>query len=368
MIKVLMVLDSLGRGGSQAYVMNILRNIDRNQFQVDFVESHLLNGGYDEEVKELGSKVWTLPRFKVYNILSYYKSWRNFLSTGEYDIVHGHTSNSAGVYLRIAKKNGSKTIVHSHSAGYRGNFIEKIVKRVFAKSAKSAADLWFSCSDLASKRLYGPDYKDSPKHYTLPNAICVSDYYFDKGIRDKIRKCYNINSDVKLYGHIGSFTSPKNHKFLLLVFEKISQLDSNAKLMLCGDGPLRQEIKEQISSLGLEDKIIMTGVVSMIHRYFMAMDVMLFPSLFEGLPISVVEAQATGLPVLHSDVITKDVDITNLVTTLNLDAGFEIWAQKAITLNNANRMCSFDTIKNSVFNMETSIKQLEALYINLVNN
>ncbi len=367
MIKILMVFDSLGRGGSQAYAMSILKNIDRSRFSVDFVESHVMAGGYDNEILELGSKIWILPRFKVYNIISYYKAWRDFLSLNKYDIIHGHISNSAGIYLRIARKFGCKTIVHSHSAGYRGNIIEKFGKSLFAKLAKSSADLWFSCSALASIRLYGKDYAKYSKHYILPNAICVSDYKFDNLVRDSIRKQFNVSSDTKLYGHIGSFTPPKNHVFLIQIFAKICKFENNAKLMLCGDGPLRNEIEMLIKSLGIEDKVIFTGVVSMIYRYLMAMDIMLFPSIFEGLPISVIEAQVTGVPVLYSDVITKEVALTDLAQRMSLSENALAWAKRAMTIYNTDKMRAYVTIEKSAFNMEFSIKQLESLYCSLIN-
>lgn len=361
-IKILMVLDNTGRGGAQTYAVNVLRNINREKFQIDFAVNRNPANGYGEEIINYGSKILYIPKFKVYNWGRYYKIWRNHLKKHKYDIIHGHVSSTAYIYLKIAKIHHCATIVHSHSAGYRGSWFTQQVKKIFTKGAKKYADYWFSCSEKASVKLFGNEYKTYPHYSEMPNAINVTTYKFDINIRNKIRKVLGLRNDIFLVGHVGSFSAPKNHLFLLNVFELLKNRINNAKLILVGEGPLEQLIKDCINSKNLTKDVLFTGNVGNVNEYMMAMDVMIFPSKFEGFPITVIEAQATGLYTVLSDTITRQVYLTPILNPASLEDKLSVWVDKALTPQNYDRITINDFIQDSVFNIESSIKKLESLY------
>ena len=277
--KILMVLVSTNVGGAEMFVLNLLRNMNRTHFQVDIVVSlKEKSNGISSELKALGCHIYTLPYFKVYNYIQYQKAWKAFLLAHHYDIVHGHASNSAAIYLRIAKKMGCATIAHCHSAGYRGNWIEKKLKKYYSKKVGGVADYWFACSEKAAEHLYGKEFSTYKNYYMIPNAINTDRYLYDENIAYRIRKELGVGKDTFLCGHVGSFTPPKNHLFLMDVFYEVIKRIPTAKLLCCGEGPTMIRFKEKAEQLGIADKIILPGIVKNVGDYYMAMDVFIFPS------------------------------------------------------------------------------------------
>ena len=365
-IKILMVLGNTGRGGSQAYAMNILRNINREKFQIDFAVAYQEDNDYSEEIESLGSTIYILPYFKVYNYFTCVGAWNSFFKRHHYDIVHGHSTNSAFLYLKVAKSYGCVTITHSHSAGYRGNFLQKLAKKIFAKRASKYADYLFACSDKAAERLYGMKYKELPNYYDIPNAINTEKFLYDKEIRKKIRNQLEIEEDELLIGHVGTFSKPKNHTFLIDIFQEIIKRNSKCKLVLCGDGYLKNLIIKKVSDYNLGSKVIFTGNVTNTNEYFMAMDLLLFPSLFEGFPVTIIEAEASGLNILQSDTITNDVIITDLVKKYSLINSPSQWAEQALECNVIrNRTKYNDMLSESDYNINKSINNLTELYVKM---
>ena len=366
-IKVLMVLGNTGMGGSQAFVLNLIQNCDLNRFHFDIAVSYEISNGISDRVKRLGCNVYLLPYFKVYNCFHYVRVWRRFLKEHQYDIVHAHSTNSASVYLRIAKENGCITIAHSHSAGYRGGPHQRFAKRLFAKGVNSAADYWFACSDKAAIRLFGNAYKEYNHYYTIPNAINAEKYLYNADKAKEIRRELGIEDNVLLCGHVGTFSVPKNHLFLLDVFSEVLKYRPDAHLVCCGSGALMPQVKEKALSMGILDKILFTGVVMNVNEYMMAMDVFLFPSLFEGFPVSVIEAEATGMSVVMSDVITKEVDITDLIHRHSLDEPSSLWADTICKTVRGNRTKYNKIIANSQYNMRKSAELVSSLYEKMVH-
>lgn len=366
-IKVLMVLGNTGMGGAQAFVLNLLKNLDLSRFQVDLAVDTIKEDGIADDVRSLGCSIYLLPYFKVYNYRKYAAAWNSFLDEHHYDIIHAHSTNSASVYLRIAKKKGCSTIAHSHSAGYRGNLIQRLAKRFFALKVGKYSDLWFACSDKAALRLFGDSYKNYPNYFEIPNAIDVEKYVFSDEKSKSLRNELGVLDDELLCGHVGTFSSPKNHSFLLDIFNEVLKKEPTARLICCGAGALMPIVKEKATALGIIDKILFPGVVKNCGEYLMAMDVFVFPSLFEGLPVSVVEAEATGLPVVMSDVITKEVDLTDCVHRHSLKEPASVWAKTICRIKPRNRVTYNKTIEESRFNMRESIKLISSLYERLSN-
>lgn len=362
-IKVLMVLGNTKMGGTQAFILNLLRNIDLNKFQVDLaINSEEKDGGIGDDVKQMGCNIYFWPYYKVFNKYHFVRFWQRFLSEHPYDIVHGHSTNSAAVYLGVAKKVGCKTIAHSHSAGYRGSRLQQWLKKYYARQVGGVADYWFACSDKAAERLYGADYRQYPRYYDIPNAINAENYLYDANKAKAIRRQLGVVDDEFLCGHVGTFSAPKNHLFLIDIFSEFLKLKPKSKLVCCGAGALMPQVKEKATALGIIDRIIFPGVVKNCNEYMMAMDAFVFPSFFEGFPVSVIEAEAAGLNVVMSDAITKEVDLTPCIHRCSLSDSAKTWAQTICNLKNNNRQSFNKAIVESKYNMRTSIKLIVGLY------
>lgn len=366
--KILMVVGNTRMGGAQAFILNVLHNIDRERFHIDLaINFYAEHDGIEDECRALGCNIYILPYFKVYNYLSYTRAWNKFLSEHKYDIVYAHSTNSASVFLKIAKKHGCQTIAHSHSAGYRGGKIEQLTKKFFVRNVGEVSDYWFACSDKAAERLYGADYRLYKHYYDIPNAIEAKKYLFSDEIRNCIRKEIGVDDDTFLCGHVGTFSAVKNHIYLVDVFKEILAKKPNSKLVCCGAGALMDSVKEHAKELGVLDRIIFAGVVKNCNEYMMAMDVFIFPSIFEGFPVSILEAQATGLPLVMSDVITKEVDLTRLVSRMSIKESPKHWADKVLCLQPSERSQYNEVIARSKFNMSETVKWFETLYSELAN-
>ena len=356
-------MGSTNMGGTQMFVLNLLKNMDLNRFHIDFVVNFPERaGGVGQELMDMGCNIYKLPYFRVYNYFSFTKAWNQFLTDHHYDIVHGHSSNSASVYLKIAKEKKCVTIAHSHSTGFRGGWIQQKAKIIFNRNIRNVADYWFSCSPVAAEHLFGKGYLEYKYYYDIPNAINAEKYRYNEIIAKKIRNVLGVNECDFLCGHVGSFTYPKNHTFLLEVFREILKMKPNARLLCCGNGELMPQLKEKSSALGIDDKVIFTGVVKNTNEYLMAMDVFVFPSLFEGFGIAILEAEATGLPVIMSNVVPDDVVLNDNVYKLSLDALPQEWAKKICNMASGQLELYNIKIVESKYNMKTCAKMVMSLY------
>ena len=363
-IKILMVLDAFHIGGAEMFCLNFVKNLDRKRFQVDFAVTNLTNNKLEEEIIGLGCKLHIIPRFKVFNIKNYKKRWNELLRKEHYDVIHGHASGAMSIYLSVAKKHGCVTFAHSHSAFIRGNIFVRTVKKLFSKGIKNNADYWLSCSDLAAIRLYGKDFSKSTKYHFIPNGIQPEKYKFNESYRKTIRENFKVSDETILIGHVGSFTEPKNHKYLLEVFKEFNNIIPESKLILCGDGPLKQSIEKMADCLRIKDKVIFTGNVYNTNEFYSAFDYFVFPSFFEGLPISLVEAQASGLPILCSDSITTDVILTSHIFQKSVSENESNWAQFiAKTINDLfERTADYQLVYKSVFTINSTVQIVTNLY------
>lgn len=354
MIRILNILPRLKRGGSQAMIMNIYRCIDRSKIQFDFLIFTKDHDDYYDEIVSLGGKVYSFEKFNSVNYFRIIKKWRYFLDEhSEYRIIYNHVYTTASIYIPDAKKRGIKTIVHSHSTS-NGNGAKSVIKKILQFPLRYRADYLLACSSEAGEWLYGKKAINKSNYKIIPNAIPLKEYKFNKNYRDEIRKLYKIENKFVI-GHVGGFEKPKNHKFIINVFERIANVDSDCVLLLVGDGTYEKEIKQISLDLGIYDKIIFAGLQTNIAKYLCAMDYFLFPSLWEGLPVSVVEAQANGLHCLLSDVITKDVCLTNNVEYMSLNEKIDNWVSQilhnknhkriGLNMNNNKKILEFDSIK-----------------------
>jgi glycosyltransferase involved in cell wall biosynthesis len=326
----------MNRGGAETMIMNLYRHIDRSKVQFDFVVHTEDKCAFDDEITQLGGRIYRIPRYNGKNHFIYTKAWRVFLiKHSEFKIIHGHLRTTASLYLNIAKKFGLITIAHSHSTASRGNRINRLVKAIMQIPIKYTADYMFACSYEAGRWLFGDRVINNHKFRIFKNAIELNKFQYNLKTRNYIRNILNIN-DKLVVGHVGSFSTPKNHSFLLDIFFELQKYNEDSILLLIGDGELRANIEIKARKLDIKDKVIFIGSVPDVNDYIQAMDVFVFPSIFEGLGISLIEAQAANLPCVISDCIPSEVIVTNLIETVSLDAPPNLWVEKINKTINSN--------------------------------
>ncbi len=330
MIRVLQVLGTIGLGGAESRVMDLYRHMDRDKIRFDFLVTEGTDDHYRKEIEDMGGRVYHLPAFRIVNLMQYKKACNDFFSehckdgVSEYAAVHGHMTSTASIYLPIAKKWGVPlTIAHARSAGTDPG-LKGYATRVLRNNLYKKCDRMLACSDLAGDSVFGK----GRDHEFIPNAIDTAAYAYDPSGRKVIRDKYGIGENEKLIGHVGSFRFAKNHGFIIDIFEKLIIKHPDYRLMLAGDGGLKRDIEDKVKALGLSDRVIFTGNVSPVAPYYSAFDILLFPSVYEGMPGTVVEAEAAGLPCLISDTITGQVVITDKVTQMSLDCSASEWAHR----------------------------------------
>lgn len=365
-IRILQVIGIMNRGGAETMIMNLYRNIDRNKVQFDFVQHTNEDAVFNDEIKKLGGRIYHCPKYKGKNHFEYKKWWKDFFDehAKEYSAVHGHIGSTAAIYLNIANKYNLFTIAHSHSTnGVLG--ISSIMYRIMSYNTRNIADYFFGCSKQSGIDRFGTKVASNEKIYSiLNNAVDTRIFDYNEETRTQIRQQLNFSSDNLVIGHIGRFGPEKNHDFLVEIFAKIHKINKNARLLLVGDGILKDDIMRKVESLDLIGCVLFTGVRNDVQDLIQAMDVFLFPSLFEGLPVTLVEAQTSGLKCVISDNIPKDcILIDEIVQTIPLNISAEKWAETIVSDSKYNRFGRRKEIINSGFDIINTSKWLEDFYL-----
>ena len=370
-IHVLQVIGSMNRGGAENMIMNLYRNIDRSKIQFDFLLHSSKPGAFDEEIRSLGGKIYYIQRFRGYNSITYYYSCCQFFKHHpEIKVVHGHIGSSASIYLFAANKYGKFTIAHSHNAEDRIRNIHDLLYKMFSYNTRNIADYLFGCSTKAGVSRYGTAAVNSNKYSNFNNGIEISKYSIDLYTRSKIRSELNIHKDDYVIGTVGRITYQKNPDMIFSIFKEICSICNNAKCIWVGTGDLENDIKMKIKAHGLEDRILMTGVRSDVPDVLQAMDCFVFPSFWEGLPLTIIEAQAAGLSVVLSDKISREVEVTDNLLWKSISDSPESWAVTCLNLAKntyLNRKNPFDDIRKHGYDVEITSKWLEKFYCEKAN-
>lgn len=323
--RILQVLGVLDRGGAETAVMNVYRAVDTSRVQFDFVCHTEAHGAFTDEILARGGRVFRAPAYRGTNHRAYIRWWDVFFREhSEYALVHAHVRSTASIFLRQARKHERITIAHSHNTS-SGVGLRALTKDLLQLGIRRVADYYLACSRVAGEWLFGRAVCASGRFFVVPNAIPVGEYAFDPEVRSEVRREFGL-TDEFVVAHLGSFSRAKNHRFLLHVFERIHRQLPASVLLLVGDGRLRPDIEAQIVELALSDSVILTGVRTDVSRLLQAMDVLVFPSLHEGLPVALVEAQASGLRVLASTAVSDEVKLIAETEFLDLQAGAGAWA------------------------------------------
>jgi len=354
--RVLHVLDKISvDSGVSAVVMNYYNKLDHKKLTFDFMLNEDLDAETRAYIEGNGSKIFIMPGLRVANLFKYIRALRAFYKAHDYRIVHGHVANSAVFYLGLARKKVPFRIIHSHNTMSSDIFWKRIRNWVLTRFIKRVANRYMACSERAAMFLFG----SSDNVTIINNAIDIERFLYDEKKRERIRHELSID-DKQVIGHIGRFSAQKNHGFLIEVFSKLHKENPNVILLLIGNGELYNGVVQKVKERKLDDAVIFTGSVSNVDDYMNAMDVFVLPSLFEGLPLTGVEAQINGLPCFFSSEITKEIQITDSARFLLL-SDTKIWCDEIAHVLGQGRADKSD-IQMQAFDINVQVKGLMEYY------
>lgn len=360
---MLCVFGKLDRGGAESMCMNLYRKIDKTKIQFDFVKHTSEKGAFEDEIYQLGGKVYEAPRFNILNYIQYCTWWKkHFKSHPEHQIIHGHMFTIASIFLKVALRFNRITIGHAHSCIPQKNnrSLKRIIRSKIRSNLEKVSDYRLSCSIEAGDFVF-----PNKDFIMLKNAIDTDTFTFDISKRNKMRNTFEYeNSDIVLCV-VASFTEPKNPLGVVDIFKRIYTDNPNTRLLWVGDGPLRNSFEEKVKSVGLVDVVKLLGVRNDTFDVLQAADAFVLGSIFEGLPVSAIEAQASGLPCLLSDGISKETDITGLCKFLPIE-NKELWSKAVSDIDFKNRPNTKEKIASAGYDVETTAKWLEDFYTNIV--
>lgn len=361
MKRVLCINSNMNAGGAETFLMKIYRQLDKTKYQMDFCINASEKCFYEDEILSLGGKIYRISS-KSASLKDFKKQLYDVVRLNDYKYVLRISSNAAGFMdLKIAHRAGAKICaVRSSNSSDGGSLKAKLAHRLGSILYGKYINVKIAPSDLAAKYTFGKKAYESGSVNILHNAVDINKYSYNAEMRSRIRSDFHISDGTTVIGHVGRFMAQKNHGFLLDIFAEYIKFNEKSVLMLVGSGELEPVIKEKASALGISDKIIFTGVRSDVPALLSAMDVFVFPSLYEGMPNTVIEAQATGLPCVISDTITREADITGLVSYLPLgDVGK--WAECIEKLPCETRVTPIQQFKDNCYDIESVTEQFVKL-------
>lgn len=360
--RVLHVVSKMSFGGVQAIIMNYYRNINRENIQFDFVVQDETEYEFNEEIKKLGGNIFFVSPMHV-NRKKFEKQLSNILDENRYEVIHCHQNFLNIIPLRVAKKKRVKNrISHSHNCYKASSLLKGIQRIIFKKIISMYATHFYACSYDAGVWLYGSKLMNN-KGRIINNAINIRKFAFNNNIRCQIRKELNIDNKYVLV-HVGMFGEAKNHKYLIDIFKELEKINENSILLLIGEGELLNNIKNYAKGLNLENKILFLGKKANIDQYLMAADVFVFPSKYEGLPIALIEAQASGIPcIVSKEAVKREIDYTGNIEFISIKLHPKEWAQKIMHFQKTIRSpLPQNLIDRSIYNITVEANKLEKLY------
>lgn len=371
MKRVLQVFgEPLDNGGQEAFIMNMYRNVDREQVQFDFFTPYYCaNEKLRQEIEALGGRVFESEkagRFDTQgNKGDFLGNLTAFFEEHHYDTVHIHSGSifSLAFGARLAKKHGAKkVVVHSHCTGF-DNLKYRLIKAASPLIFKGNATHYLACSKMAADWKFPRSVMKSGNYTVIKNGIDLEKFTYQPENREKYRPLLGLKDPFTVC-HIGRFTGQKNHAFLIEVFAEIQKRLPNSKLLLVGEGPLKEACMEQVKALGIEEQVDFLGIRRDVSEILQASDLFLFPSVFEGLGIVAIEAQATGLPVVASEEIPEEADVTPLFHRLPLEKGAAYWAEQILALSPAeDRLQYAPLLKEHGYASRDAAAALQKIYL-----
>lgn len=361
-INILQMLPSLDLGGAQTMIISIYQKINKDKYHFDFVVDHPQYKALYQTVKDLGCQIYEMPAFKGNNYIEVRKSWEDFLNKHqEYQIFHCHARRYASLILPIVKKHHIVTIIHSHNTS-DGKGIKAKLKYLLQLPLRWQADYYMACSLKAGQWLFGKKVSQSNRFQVINNAIDTDIFLYNEEIRKKYRQDFEIK-DEKIFIQVGRFDEQKNHLFILEVFSQYCKDHPEDKLLLIGDGGLRNILEDKIRTLNLKNNVWLLGERKDVNNLLQMSDIYLMPSLWEGLSVSAIEAQASGITCLFSDKVDHNVAISDLCQFIELNN--EKWL-KALDQKPVKRINHKQDIIKAGFDIEENIANIERFYSDIV--
>ena len=363
MIKILHMVPFGGgnQGGIESFIMNIYRRIDRRKIQFDFM-TYGDPKYFSEEIEKLGGRVFRLTSRKKNPLCAYIETKRLLEKHGgEYQFLHLHLCSASNILPLKLNRKIPKVIVHSHLSAALG-VIPFYLHRYNQKIILKKTDYFFSCSDLAAEHMFGKEYESDIRYHFIPNAIDTEKFCFRENIRKTVRKKYGIADSCTVLGFVGRLTEVKNTPFLIDILEQAVRKKDSFCLMVVGDGPDMEKLEKRAKEKKLTEKLILTGASNRVPELLQAMDIFVTASRIEGFPVSIVEAEAAGLPCIVSNSITKQVNINGSVCFIDEKADAQLWGEAATAVDGGNRKAKAKEIENSEFNIENLIGRIEKFY------
>ena len=357
-IRILQVVTHMNRGGLETMLMNYYRCIDRDKVQFDFLVHRAERADYDDEIESLGGSIYRLPRLVPWS--NTYKHALNvfFDAHPEYRIVHVHQDCLSSVILKAAEQHGVPVrIAHSHNSSQDKN-LKYFIKILYKQSIPQYATDLLACGEQAGEWMFG-----GAPFQIFNNAINAASYRYDVAHSRAMRQELSLPENAFVLGHVGRFSNSKNHSYLVDIFAELHKLEPNSYLLLVGDGALRKKIEAKVKALDLEHWVIFLGLRKDIPELLQAMDVFAFPSLYEGLPLTLVEAQAAGLPCVISENIPVDCDMTDLISRVSLDDPPEVWTERIFAAKAKPRKDTCAEIVAAGFDIAENAKWLAEFYM-----
>jgi glycosyltransferase involved in cell wall biosynthesis len=358
-IRILQIGMTHNYGGIETFLLNIYKNIDRSKIQFDFIDMY--NGiAFCEEIKKLGGNIYFVPFFKKHPIKNFFALYR-LIKRNKYNVIHSNMLSCAYILPLIAAKLAGvkKIIAHSHSSSTDRNLLRHILHYINKPFLRFFANIYCSCSKEAARWLFTKSIRG--RVTAVKNAINVEDFIFNRIERDKKRKELNLDGKI-VFGAVSRFSKTKNHSFMIDVFEEIYKINDNSFLLLIGSGDLENNIKQKVSNKKLQENVLFLGMRSDIASLLWAIDAFLMPSLYEGLPIVGIEAQASGLPCFFSDAITDELNIAN-AKFISLKKNAKQWADYILkTLEGFQRENTASNIIKAGFNIRDAVSIMSVCY------
>lgn len=365
-IKILQYTGAMNRAGAETLLMNMYRNIDRDKFEFHFISHTEEKCDYDDEIKSLGGKVIYLERPRIKNIKKFSNDLKNIINKyGPYNAIHSHMQLLNGIVVKEAKKNGIKVRVsHAHLNGdyTKSSILRKIYVDYSRYLINKNSTYRIACSNESGEYLYNGN-----EFSLVNNAIDINQFNFntkENYIHDEL----NLSKDIKLITHIGRFVEAKNHDFIIEVFDKVLKKDNTYRLLLVGQGELMESIKNKVAEYNLQRYVYFLGLRSDINKILASTDVFFMPSILEGLPVVLVEAQAAGVPCVISNNIPKEVDLgLDIVKVLDLDEDENKWIDAIISSSDKDKI-EFNIRKEKIiangYDLFNNIKFMSKIYEN----
>lgn len=355
-IRVLQIVTTMNRGGLETMLMNYYRHINRDKVQFDFLVHRQEEGDYEKEIISLGGKIYRAPALNPFSY-AYYKALDSFFSEHKYDIVHCHLDCMSAVPLSIAKKHDVKNrFAHAHSKS-QDKDLKYPLKLLFKRFIPICSNELFACGIDAGEWMFNGN-----KFSVINNAIDARVYSFENSIRALKRMELGLLDQFTVC-HIGRFNYPKNHNFIIDVFNQLLKIEPEAQLLLVGIGDGLSAIKNKVSDLNICKSVQFLGLRSDIPELLMAADAYLFPSLYEGVSLATIEAQASGLPCFFSDRIPEECKVTDDVVFISLEKSPSYWAEQIYNSRQHKRSDNYDDIKSAGYDISDKAKWLEDFYL-----